>query len=501
MLHRPTSVLLVLAFAASSQARAQCTTSWSTNLFGAGADGVVTVVWSDDWLAPTVVGRFTTFGSAAANRIAQWDGSSWQALGTGLNGDALAIKRLANGDFVVGGTFTQAGGVTVNSVARWNGSSWSALGNGIDQQAIFGASVQAIAVLQNGDLIAAGGFSGASGVAAANIARWNGSSWSAVGGGCNGPVRGLAVAPNGDLYATGSFSSAGGVACAGIARWNGTNWSALGAGLGLFGGQAVVAGPNGEVFVGGSFVTAGGLAANRVARWSGGAWSALGAGISGPVTALALHPNGGLVCAGTFATAGGVTANNVALWSGSTWQAFDAGVGGGAAAVAILPDGSVAVGGDFTSASGTAANRIVRRVSSCAPTLTATGAGCAGQGGVPSLFVTNSPVLGATFRSRCTNLPPISIVLGVLGLAPTALPLAIALPQAGAGCTLYANPDVVDAIVPVAGAASYALAIPNLPALVGTSLHHQYVPLAFDLSFSLVGASASNAVQANVGNF
>jgi hypothetical protein len=50
------------------------------------------------------------------NRIARWNGSAWQPLGSGLNGDALTAVRMPNGDLVVGGSFTQAGGLTANGV-------------------------------------------------------------------------------------------------------------------------------------------------------------------------------------------------------------------------------------------------------------------------------------------------------------------------------------------------------------------------------------------------
>ncbi|MFO0277311.1 MAG: WD40 repeat domain-containing protein, partial [Planctomycetota bacterium] len=400
---------------------------------------------------------------------------------------------------VVGGSFTQAGGSPANSIARWNGEAWSSLCNGIDQPLPFGGNVQALAVLPNGDLIAAGGFPGASGVAASNIARWNGATWSPLGTGCNSPVRCLAVAPNGDLFATGSFTLAGGVACAGIARWNGTAWSALGSGLGLFGGQALAALPNGDIVVGGSFLTAGGGTVNRVARWNGSVWTALGTGLSGVVTALAAHPNGELIVGGTFATAGSVTANNLARWNGATWQPFGAGCDASVLAVGVLGDGALAVGGDFAQAGGLPAGRLAQLTSSCAPTLLATGNGCAGAAGVPTLTVVQFPLLGGSYRSRSARAA--SPACRPLGCSATALPLALALPQAGAGCTVFASPDVLDALVPTAGAANYALSLPTTAALVGTALHQQFVPLEFDLGFNLIGASASNAVRTTIGTF
>src|SRR5206468_3010042 len=93
---------------------------------------------------------------------------------------------------------------------KWNGSSWSALGSGMD------STVFALAV--SGSNVYAGGvFTTAGGGAAHYIAKWNGSSWSALGSGLNGTV--VAVAASGsDMYAGGAFTTAGGKASANIAR-------------------------------------------------------------------------------------------------------------------------------------------------------------------------------------------------------------------------------------------------------------------------------------------
>ena len=71
-----------------------------------------------------------------------------------------------------------------------------------------GDRVYALAV-SGSDLYAGGAFTTAGGSAAKNIAKWNGSSWSALGSGMNSAVSALAVSGS-DLYAGGNFTTAGG---------------------------------------------------------------------------------------------------------------------------------------------------------------------------------------------------------------------------------------------------------------------------------------------------
>ena len=76
-----------------------------------------------------VGGSFTKAGSVNATNIARWNGTSWSALGNGVNDRVYAIAVQGNQVFA-GGKFTQAGSVNVNFIAKWDGSSWSALGTG-----------------------------------------------------------------------------------------------------------------------------------------------------------------------------------------------------------------------------------------------------------------------------------------------------------------------------------------------------------------------------------
>src|SRR6185369_13961633 len=111
-----------------------------------------------------------------------------------------------------GGEFGVAGGVTVNFIAKWNGSTWSSLGTGMN------GPVYALAVHDDGGgpaLYAGGAFAVAGGVTVNSIAKWNGSSWSAMDGGMSNIVYALASFDEGSgageqLYAGGDFDTARG---------------------------------------------------------------------------------------------------------------------------------------------------------------------------------------------------------------------------------------------------------------------------------------------------
>jgi trimeric autotransporter adhesin len=310
-------------------------------------------------------GHFTSAGSAIVNHIARWDGSTWSPLGTGMSGGllpfALAVEALAvlpGGDLIATGLFPTAGGVTVNHIARWNGATWSPLGTGMAVNALQLYSVFALARLPNGDLVAGGELNTAGGLAR-YIARWNGSAWSAIGTGMDGPPWVLALAPNGDVIAGGQFAAAGSVLAANIARWNGSTWSALGTGLrGPCASLATL--PNGHLIAGGSFVEAGGSPASFLARWDGNAWSAFGGGMNSSVFALVALPSGDLIAGGSFTVAGGTPANRVARWNGSSWSALGTGRPGSVGALAVLPNGDVIAGSSALPAGSSAADYIAR---------------------------------------------------------------------------------------------------------------------------------------------
>lgn len=355
--------------------QAPCDAQWlpGPGLPGTNGDVYATTSWDPDGPGPEPTlliagGLFSLAERVEAKNIAAYNPvtGEWRALGSGLNGVVYALATLPNGDLVAGGSFAFAGdGTPLNLIARWNGSSWVAMGGGI-----LGASsrsVNALAVLPNGSLVAAGDFRYTSGQLQVNaIATWDGQSWSTFGtgmGGVSSPiVNALAVLPGGELVAGGTFTTAGGVAASRIALWNGGGWLPLGSGMAGISSPVVNALKvlsNGHLIATGDFTTAGGVSARRIALWDGATWSGLGAGLGSAGFSLQSLPNGTFIVGGQFSAAGGSSALGVALWDGAAWSPLGAGVNGVVRSLTRLPDGRIVAGGFLFAGAGSVAARSI----------------------------------------------------------------------------------------------------------------------------------------------
>ena len=315
-------------------------------------------------------GDFETMGGVTVNGIAKWDGTSWLALGTGLNtgtnGNVLAIAFDSAGNLYAGGDFTTAGGVAAAQIAKWDGTTWSALGSGTNGLVYDLEFVGA-------DLYLGGNFTTAGGSSANYIAKWNGTSWSALGLGTNALVRSIESDGFGSLYVGGDFTTAGGTAAASIAKWNGSAWS------NLISTGGTLDGTNGTVYslkytgnalyVGGNFTRAGDSTARSLAAWipAWGIWNVpANVGVNYVVHALAPLNDVSLIAGGAFtATEGGEQLLRLGIWDGISQSQVGSGVPGTylqdyVGVIVIAPDGSIVIGGRFSQAGGIAATNIAR---------------------------------------------------------------------------------------------------------------------------------------------
>lgn len=336
--------------------------TWSALSTGASSNDVLALAEGLDGKI-YIGGRFGDLGGVAnTDGIGYWDpsDSAFHAMGTGVSSGTISVTAIAvapNGDVYVGGSFSLMGGVanTVR-IARWDGSAWNALSTGVNGQ------VRALAVGHDGTLYLGGAFTDAGGdVNADSIARWNGSAFSALGTGSVAAVNALAIGLDGQLYAGGPFSNMGGVADAdSMARWDGTTWNGMSTGMsggGPTSVNAIAIGLSGEVYAGGSFTTAGGVTVSNIAVWNGTGWATMGEGVGASVFSLSARDDGAIFAGGVFTTAGGITLpDGQALWNGSAWVALDVDLPSTATTFTFLTtgDGTIYIGFD-TSGTATAA--------------------------------------------------------------------------------------------------------------------------------------------------
>lgn len=342
-------------------------------------------------------GQFGVAGGVATENLARWNGQAWSQVGGGANYFVSALGEFDN-KLIVGGGFNYVGAVNAGKIAAWDGQSWSTLANGVgrsDSITGFGAPY-AMTVYQN-RLYVGGSFESYDSGHGRRIASWDGTTWRALGEGCDSNVNGLAVF-GGELIASGAFSTMDRRTVGGLAAWNGAAWRAVGdpryallsaitmhngvphaagqfvdaagathQGAAYWNGSTWIAIPgefnfgttgfagfyaatshNGRLYVGGFFDTVAGQQIVNVASWDGLQWRPLGVGTDSSVTALLSHPSG-LIVGGNFVSAGGIYAPRIARWTGATWQSMTGNLDGFNNIVECLTlfQGQIVAGGNF----------------------------------------------------------------------------------------------------------------------------------------------------------
>ncbi|MBV6443469.1 MAG: hypothetical protein EPGJADBJ_05225 [Saprospiraceae bacterium] len=160
-------------------------------------------------------------------RIEQLDANASSTLIGSIENAPLGVRVAAsiNGELWIGGDFSYIDDKFVGGLARFTGTEWISPGYAIGNQGgAYGFCLYKDTLA--GDLYVGGGFDYAGTLYAANIARWDGDQWHAMGTGLNNRVRKI-FRYQGQLYAAGSFTESGGQPCPYLARWTGSNWQAV----------------------------------------------------------------------------------------------------------------------------------------------------------------------------------------------------------------------------------------------------------------------------------
>jgi hypothetical protein len=352
--------------------------------------------------------------------------------------------------------------VAANAIAKWDGSSWSALGSGMTFEY---PQVVALTTFDDGsgaELVAGGFFDIVGGIPAKSIAKWDGAKWSTLGSGVDGAVYALAAFNDGSgraLYAGGAFSSAGGVPAEDVAKWDGTSWSAVGGGMGgLYSPvNALEVFDNGSgpaLYAGGEFTTAGGVAASCIATWNGTSWSALGSGLT--------------------------------VVAGAGWLPI-------ANALTVFDDGNgpaLIAAGAFSSAGGLTESHIAKWGGCSMPPAAWTdlGSGLAGVSGLPQLTGLGTLEAGSSGALGLADAAPSSAAMLFLSTTSTPAPFK--------GGTLVSVPVLFS--LPLASDALGGSLLPWTAWPAGLSGSSLYFQCAIKDSAAVKGVALSNALGADV---
>jgi len=242
-------------------------------------------------------GTKVTVGSQSGGlntvRVFNWNGSGWQQLGSDINGKAgfvgfgWSVATSQNGNRVVAGAIYNDG-VNPNTgfvrVLHWNGSTWQQLGSDIDGKAANEQSGSAVAMSADGNRIVIG----AQGKGLVRVYQWNGdeTKWDQLGDDINGPsVNGrfgfeVDISDDGTTIAVMDYPSSGQGAAL-VFDWTGSAWQQRGSniadhGSGILKGDVSLSGDGSRLAVGSPSQDI-----VEVFQWADNTWVKVGTNIVG----------------------------------------------------------------------------------------------------------------------------------------------------------------------------------------------------------------------------
>jgi hypothetical protein len=369
--------------------------------------------------------------------VAQWDGTLWQPVGSGLGFLPQDIAVMADGSLV-------ACADTRGIFRRDSGGVWRPI------PGFFAPPPRRIMALPDGRLAAI----------EPDFQVWDGATWtlSQPFPGFNIAFTAASLARNGDLLLAGNGQT--------IVRYRGNTWINLNPTLtGPTLGTAIAELADGSVVVGTRLQ--GVPSRGNIYRGVAGVWTLL-AQTTGDIEEMRSDAQGLLYVSGTFGSIQGLPVNGFAVYDGVQWSDGGAGIRGRVRSIVSHPNGDLWLVGTAEPT-----RYVSRRVTPCPASAANLGGGCASGSG----YLSVSPwlQLGEQSNLLATRLPANGLVAFGFGFQSIQVPLTLA-PGGAPDCVLRV---AAEAVVWRAGGPITELqfAVPNLPGLLGVTVLAQAVGL------------------------
>jgi len=297
-----------------------------------------------------------------------WDGTEFVSLGKGRSdcgnvgcGPALFLVRYNDDIYFSGPGLEKIDTVTLRGIGRWDGLQWSAGLLGLNE-AVSATPFLDGYYLHEGNLYASGAFRTANGDTCNSVAYWDGTKWTGLDFPGDGFSQSVPRVHNilfykGELYVAGNFYVfLDGEWIADIARYDGSQWHAVGGSI--KGGLADIWDAivyKDELYVCGYFRKADGNVGNKIMRWDGEQWKEVGEGVCSPSASARnmLIYNDKLLLGGIFdCVDNGLPVSNIAAWDGERWCSFGNSVFDNSISAMAKYQGTLYIGGGFTEIDG-----------------------------------------------------------------------------------------------------------------------------------------------------
>ena len=323
-------------------------------------------------------------------RLYQWNGSSWDQMGSDIDGEnandesGIIVSLSSDGTIVAIGSLRHDSAKGHVRIYKWDGSTWNQLGSDIDGEDANEQSARP-SLNSDGTIVAIGGQSHDQNKGHVRVFQWDGSTWNKLGSNIDGESANdfsgrCSLNSDGTIVAIGALSNDGTTGNASdnrghvsIFQWDGSTWNQVGVdidgeaagdqsgrGISLSSDGTIVAigAPNNDA--GDSNNDGGGHV--RVYKWNGSSWDQVGLDIDGAAAgdysggSLSLSSDGTLLAIGSgYSGANGAASGQIRVfhWDGSSWNQVGDDINGEAAdhllgnALALSSDGSLLVGAAY----------------------------------------------------------------------------------------------------------------------------------------------------------